>query len=118
MTTRTYASLHSAAHQAEYAGQGSAGSGSASDSSAIAAERLRSVLEQTFAFRNTHALPAQLPEPLAIWTTPYAAMAREDRLAWATLPDVTEAARQFLDPVLTAKIEATWDPQNWRWQPR
>jgi len=84
----------------------------------IAADRLRSALEQTFAFRNTHPLPAQLPEPLALWTTAYAAMAREDRLAWATLPDVTEAARQFLDPVLTAEIEATWEPQNWRWQRR
>lgn len=82
----------------------------------IAAKRLRSALEQTFAFRNTHALPARLPEPLVIWTTPYAAMAREDRLAWATLADVTEAARQFLDPVLTAELEATWEPQNWRWQ--
>src|SRR4051794_27775952 len=66
----------------------------------IAAERLRSALEQIFAFRNTHPLPVQLPEPLAIWTTAYAAMAREDRLTWATLPDVTDAARQFLDPVL------------------
>ena len=39
----------------------------------IVAERLRSALEQTFAFRNTHPLPAQLPEPFAIWTTAYAA---------------------------------------------
>jgi len=42
-------------------------------------------------------------------------VAREVRLAWATLPDVTVAARQFLDPVLTDEIEATWEPQNWRW---
>jgi hypothetical protein len=45
-------------------------------------------------------------------------MARENRVAWATLPDVTEAVRRFLDPVLTAELEATWEPQNWRWQRR
>lgn len=84
----------------------------------IAAQRLRSALEQTFAFRNTHPLPARLPEPLAIWTTPYAAMAQENRMAWATLPGVTEAARQFLDPVLIAGPDATWEPQSWRWQLR
>jgi len=35
----------------------------------ISAQRLRSALEQTFAFRNTHSLPAQLPQPLTLWTT-------------------------------------------------
>jgi hypothetical protein len=48
------------------------------------AARLRAALEQTFAFRKTHALPAALPPPPVTWETPYAAMAREDRLAWAT----------------------------------
>jgi hypothetical protein len=84
----------------------------------IAAQQLRSALEQTFAFRNTHPLPPRLPEPLAIWTTPYAAMAKEDQLPWPTLSAVTDAARQFLDPVLTAVLEANWEPQNWRWQGR
>ena len=82
----------------------------------IDARRLRSALEQTFAFRNTHALPAYLPEPLATWTNPYAAMARENQLAWPTLAEVTEAARQFLDPVLMAGLDATWEPPHWRWQ--
>ena len=84
----------------------------------ISAQRLRSALEQTFAFRNTHSLPAQLPQPLTLWTTPYAAMARENQLAWLTLPDVTEAARQFIDPVLAAGLDATWEPQHWRWELR
>jgi Nucleotidyl transferase AbiEii toxin, Type IV TA system len=84
----------------------------------ISAQRLRSALAQTFAFRNTHSLPARLPEPLTLWTTPYAAMARENQLAWLTLPDVTEAARQFIDPVLAAGLDATWEPQHWRWELR
>jgi hypothetical protein len=50
----------------------------------IEAKRLREALEQTFSFRKTHLLPAMLPPPLPAWETPYAAMAREDQLAWTT----------------------------------
>lgn len=81
----------------------------------IDAKRLRAALEQTFTFRKTHALPASLPAPLEAWTTPYAAMAREDQLAWPTLDEVTEAAKAFLDPVLAGALEATWAPAAWRW---
>jgi hypothetical protein len=38
---------------------------------------------------------------------PYAAMAREDQLAWPTLDDVTSAAKAFLDPVLAGDLDAT-----------
>jgi hypothetical protein len=82
----------------------------------IDAKRLRAALEQTFTFRKTHALPAKVPAPLAAWTTPYAAMAREDRLVWLTLDDVTEAAQTFLDPVLVGELDATWEPETWRWR--
>lgn len=46
----------------------------------------------------------------------YAAMAREDRLAWATLDDVADAARAFLDPVLAGEPLAPWDNADWRWK--
>jgi len=79
------------------------------------AKRLRAALEQTFTFRKTHALPAALPAPLEAWRTPYAAMAREDRLTWQTLDDVTKAAQAFLDPVLLGELESTWVPAAWTW---
>jgi hypothetical protein len=79
------------------------------------AKRLRAALEQTFSSRNTHALPASLPDPNAAWETPYAAMARADQLAWPTLVEVTAAARVFLDPVLAEEREASWDPASWTW---
>ena len=82
----------------------------------LEAERLRAALEQTFTFRKTHALPATLPAPPPAWAAPYAAMAREDRLAWPTLAVVAEAARAFLDPVLSGEPPATWDHQGWRWK--
>ena len=82
------------------------------------AKRLREALEQTFGFRNTHALPGTVPSPLPAWTTPYAAMAREDQLAWPAIEDVTRAAQSFLDPVLAGGLDATWEPERWSWRPR
>ena len=84
----------------------------------IEAQRLRAALEQTFSFRNTHPLPERVPDPPAAWAMPYAAMAREDRLAWATLDAVTAAARAFLDPVLAGGVDAIWEPDGWAWRAR
>lgn len=81
------------------------------------AKRLREALEQTFTFRNTHALPMAVPAPLPAWATPYAAMAREDQLIWPALDDVTRAAQAFLDPVLAGGLDASWEPQAWHWRP-
>ena len=81
----------------------------------IEANRLRAALEQTFTFRKTHALPVMLPDPLQAWVTPYAAMAREDQLAWPTLDEVTKAAKAFIDPVLAGDLDAAWSPETWAW---
>lgn len=81
----------------------------------IESRRLQQALQQTFSFRKTHQLPVRLPEPMSAWTTPYAGMAREDQLAWATLAEVTKAAQAFLDPVLAGRLDATWEPVGWRW---
>ena len=83
---------------------------------ALDAKRLRAALDQTFTFRKTHPLPAVLPDPLSAWATPYAAMAREEQLAWPTLDDVTTAAKAFLDPVLAGDLDATWVPHTWAWR--
>ena len=80
------------------------------------AKRLRAALEQTFTFRKTHALPVSVPPPPPAWETPYAAMAREDQLAWATLGDAAKAVQSFLDPVLAGDLDAVWDPAAWTWR--
>jgi hypothetical protein len=88
-------------------------------SRAIDAMRLRGALEQTFAFRATHAAPSALPDPPPTWAPAYAALAREDQLPWSTLGDVFAAARGFLDSVLASEpVVATWDPATWRWTTR
>ncbi len=84
----------------------------------IDAKLLRDALEQTFTFRNTHPLPLLVPAPPPAWETPYAAMAREDQLAWPTLADVTRVVQSFLDPVLAGDLEAKWSPGTWSWSGR
>jgi Nucleotidyl transferase AbiEii toxin, Type IV TA system len=84
----------------------------------VEANRVRAALEQTFGFRRTHGLPRTLPAPAPAWAAPYAAMAREDQLAWPTLADVTEAARAFLTPVLAGELDAVWNPTTWTWERR
>ena len=81
----------------------------------IEAIELRGAIEQTFAFRRSHALPSMLPDPPAAWATPYAAMAREDGLTWATLDEVGAAAKAFLDPVLGGRLDGAWSPESWAW---
>jgi len=82
---------------------------------ALDAKRQRAALEQTFTFRNTHPLPAFVPAPPPAWESPYAAMAREDQLAWPSLDDVAVAVQVFLDPVLAGVLDTTWNPLAWAW---
>lgn len=82
----------------------------------VEAGRVRAAFEQTFGFRRTHDLPETLPAPAPAWAAPYAAMAREDQLAWPTLAEVTAAARAFVDPVLAGGLDADWNPATWSWR--
>lgn len=81
----------------------------------IEATRLRAAIEQTFSFRGTHPVPGRLSPPPETWAAPYAAIAREDRMRWATLAEVFEAARRFLDPVLAGRGDSMWEPIMWTW---
>jgi hypothetical protein len=81
----------------------------------VEASRVRAAIEQTFAFRGTHDVPKRLPAPPETWAAPYATIAREDQLRWVTLVEAFEAARAFLDPILSGPGDTTWDPTDWRW---
>jgi hypothetical protein len=83
----------------------------------VQARRLRAAIEQTFAFRGTHEVPARLPAPPENWAAPYAAIAKEDELRWTTLADAFAAARAFLDPVLAGPADVEWEPAAWAWAP-
>ena len=83
-------------------------------SETIQAAKLREALQHTFATRNTHALPPNLPPPPPNWAAPYARLAKEVGLE----PDLTPAqarAAAFLDPVLAIGARGRWDPTTATW---
>lgn len=83
---------------------------------AISGAALRSAIESTFAFRATHAVPGSVPPPPIIWEAPYAVMAANDELAWATLEEVTAAVETFLNPALISSDCGRWEPTIWVWK--
>lgn len=85
------------------------------------ATTLRTALDQTFVDRATHPLPQQFPEPPAAtatmnWMSAYAGLAAENDLPWKTLPEILNAVRAFLDPVLARQPVTRWVPERWRWE--
>jgi hypothetical protein len=44
-------------------------------------------------------------------------MAEQDGLPWRTLAEVEEAARGFLDPLLSEVMVGKWEPSSWSWRP-
>jgi hypothetical protein len=79
------------------------------------AGRLRMALKATFDLRKTQPLPTALPAPPSSWQPVYERMAGEDELPWRTLPEVFDAVRRFIDPVL-ADATGMWDPTRWSWK--
>ena len=76
---------------------------------------LRSALEQTWAYRDTHPIPAALPDPPAEWNVRYAQLVARNRLEWPTLDEVTQAAKRFLNPVLAGPMRLRWHRASGRW---
>jgi hypothetical protein len=59
-------------------------------------ERLREAISTTFSLRNTHALPALLPDPPVSWEAPYRTLAAECDLNWPLL-EAIQMIRTYLD---------------------
>jgi hypothetical protein len=78
---------------------------------------IQRAIATTFAHRNTHLVPAEVPTPPASWEAPYLRMVQEDRMRWTSLAEITEAVRAFLDPVLRGN-EGVWVPARWSWEQR
>ena len=53
----------------------------------VTPQAVRRALRTTFETRETHVLPAQLPEPPQAWTDPYEALAKELKLRAVTLQE-------------------------------
>jgi predicted nucleotidyltransferase component of viral defense system len=77
--------------------------------------KLRQAVEATFQARATHAVPREMPDPPRRLSTSYKQLAREFDLPWTTLENATQAAAQFIDPILKGNAHPKWDPIAWRW---
>lgn len=84
-------------------------------SSGLLASTLREAIKTTFQFRNTHPIPANLPDPPDGWIGMYLRIAQENDLRWPDLAAVTVAAQSFLNPVLQG-VSGEWDPHQWVWR--
>jgi hypothetical protein len=83
----------------------------------LRSNNLRVALSRTFTHRATHGVPRSFPDPPSEWAPVYARLSKENGLQWLTLAEVTDAARRFLDPVLSGDDARIWSPRSWTWSP-
>jgi len=87
-----------------------------SELAAFDADSLRAPVDELFAERATHAVPATLPAIPAEWARPYAAMAAEVALDSDSEQGRADA-EAFLAPVWSADDPAQrWDPVSRSWR--
>jgi hypothetical protein len=74
-------------------------------------DRLRAAVAATFAARQTHALPSELPAPPAAWESPFRRQAQELELGYTDLQVAFWAAGSFLNPLLQQAVkDKCWSP--------
>jgi len=78
------------------------------------ATELRAAIDQTFAFRDSHATPSSLPPPPREWLGRYDRLRAEEDLPWADLDVLHANAAAFVDPVLSGE-HGTWSASEGRW---
>lgn len=64
------------------------------------ADDLFASIEATFEFRDTHAVPEQMPEPPPGWDTLYNKIRRKDDLMWHDVNELHQYVAAFLNPLL------------------
>lgn len=86
--------------------------------SVLDAVRLRSSIESTFAHRDSHPMPTELPAPPAEWAPQFRRLADEVG-ATNDLRTAHGEAAAMLDPVLAGEVQTgSWDPEDRRWSVR
>lgn len=77
---------------------------------------LLQALQATFAYGDTHPLPAHVPSPPEEWQRPFQKSMKEISGHSAILEDAYQILSTLLDPVLADASPAIWVPEELRWQ--
>ena len=82
----------------------------------ILADDLGQALQTTFARRNSHPLPKEIPPPPAGWWASSRRLRQECGLTYASLDEMHHAVEAFLNPVLRGQVRGhRWIPGQWQW---
>jgi Nucleotidyl transferase AbiEii toxin, Type IV TA system len=85
--------------------------------SGLSGDRLLEAVAATFAARQSHPLPSELPAPPNAWEVPFHHQALELELGYTNLPDAFLAAGAFLNPVLRQAVKGrSWRSVDWEWR--
>ncbi len=70
-------------------------------------------IDATFALRDTHAIPPELPEPPPGWDILYDKIRRDDELPWENVNELHVFVASFLNPVLA--VAGQWRCKDGQW---
>jgi hypothetical protein len=76
---------------------------------------LRTAIQATFMAQGAGEPPASLPTPPPSWALTFRKLAEEVGLRCTTLAEADQAARRFLDPILSGMAQAAWAPERQAW---
>lgn len=80
------------------------------------ARQVVDALEATFAARQTHSAPSELPQFARSWGAAYARMAVEAGVEAKTLAEGVQLAERFLNPILGCSASGRWNPADSLWR--
>lgn len=79
------------------------------------ATALQAAIRATFAARQSHAVPEQLPEPPERWAAEFRRMGRDVGSATESVDGAMQLLGVFLTPVLRGDVRGEWLPAERRW---
>ncbi len=79
---------------------------------------LRKSIEATFAARDTHPIPRDIPECPTAWRHRFKAVRERDGLKWADFDELEALVQRFIRPVIDDEPanNQTWSPEEQSWQ--
>jgi len=81
------------------------------------AERLRAAIQAVFDARGD-SIPAQLDQIPTGWWPKFNQLTKNLDFPFSRFEEVGQAAKSFINPVLSGTARVTWNPASWKWEDR